>query len=133
MKILYVTDLHGHHSKYKRIVSLAKEHNVEIVINGGDMLPNDEGLFDQDKFITGSLGNHFSAFEKLGIHYLCYLGNDDLRIFDELFENTCNQFAHVHSIAQRKITIANHEFVGMKLILKKCIMNDFWSIHRQTQ
>lgn len=61
MKILYVTDLHGHHSKYKKTVMLAKEYRVDAIINGGDMLPKNGNLFEQDQFITGSLKKHFAA------------------------------------------------------------------------
>jgi Icc-related predicted phosphoesterase len=104
MKILFVTDLHGSHWKYDKILALAKEHCVNAVINGGDMLPKTGDLFHQDKFITGYLQNHFTAFDQSGIHYLCYLGNDDLKIFDPLFEETCRQFAFVLKIHQKPFT-----------------------------
>jgi len=65
------------------------------------MLPKEGNLFEQDKFITGYLKNHFAAFNDARIHYLGYLGNDDLKIFDPLFEETCRAFPFVHDIAQR--------------------------------
>jgi Icc-related predicted phosphoesterase len=116
MKILYVTDLHGHHSKYKKTITLAKEHRVDAIINGGDMFPKNGNLFEQDQFITGSLKKHFAACADLGIHYLCYPGNDDLKTFDALFDDTCKQFSNVHNIAQRKIEIADFEFIGMNWV-----------------
>lgn len=116
MRILYVTDLHGNHAKYKKTVTLAKEHRVDIMINGGDMLPKNGNLFEQDQFITGSLKKHFAACAELDIHYLCFPGNDDLKTFDALFEDTCQQFPNVHNIAQRKIEIADFEFIGMNWV-----------------
>lgn len=103
MKILFVTDLHGSLWKYDKILALAKKHHVHAAINGGDMLPKTGDLFDQDQFIAGYLKDHFAAFNQAGIHYLCYLGNDDLKIFDPLFEKTCRSFPFVHCIAQRKM------------------------------
>ncbi|MBI2981256.1 MAG: hypothetical protein HYY44_02980 [Deltaproteobacteria bacterium] len=62
MKILFVTDLHGSRWKYDRLLELAKHHRVTAVINGGDVLPKEGDLFEQDKFITGYLKNHFAGF-----------------------------------------------------------------------
>ncbi len=116
MKILFVTDLHGRRWKYDRLLELAKRHGVAALVNGGDMLPKDGDLFEQDKFITGYLKNHFEGFNDSGINYLCYLGNDDLRIFDPLFEETCRPFPFVHDIAQKKIEIKGYEFIGMNWV-----------------
>ena len=82
MKLLYVTDIHGVKWKYERILRIAEYHKVVAVINGGDMLPKDE-LFSQGSFIREYLDYYFARFERLGIYYLCYLGNDDLRIFQK--------------------------------------------------
>ncbi len=91
MKVLFVTDLHGCQWKYERILEVAKELRADVVINGGDMLPKDGSLFSQDKFITEYLDDYFAQFNSAGIYHLSYLGNDDLRIFDGLFEETCNK------------------------------------------
>ena len=117
MKILFVTDLHGNLSKYKRLHGIAKFHGVEMVINGGDMLPKDGDLFEQDQFITGVFTDHLEQFNASKIHYLCCLGNDDLRIFDPLFEETCQPFPFVHNIAQRKVEIGGYEFIGMNWVV----------------
>lgn len=117
MKILFVTDLHGCKWKYERLFEVAKELQPAIVINGGDLLPKDGDLFTQDKFITNYLDNHFARFDSAGIYYLCYLGNDDLRIFDELFEETCNKYSSVVCLAQRKFELGDFEFVGMNWIV----------------
>ncbi len=108
MKVLFVTDLHGSKWKYERLFEVAKSFKANIVINGGDMLPKDGDLFRQDEFITNYLDHHLSRFESIGIYYLCYLGNDDLRIFDGLFEETCDKYSFVVSLAQRRVEV----FIG---------------------
>ena len=116
MKILYVTDLHGNTWKYEKILEIAKELRVNVVINGGDMLPKGD-LFKQDKFISQYLDDYFSRFNSAKIYYLCYLGNDDLKIFDELFDNVCNKYSFVFHLAQRKFKLGGYEFIGMNWIV----------------
>ncbi len=85
MRILFVTDLHGNKQKYERLFKAAKEFGAKVVVNCGDMLPKTGDLFCQGDFITKYLTNHFEKINNARIYYLCLLGNDDLRIFDNLF------------------------------------------------
>lgn len=117
MKIIYTTDLHGEIWKYDRLLKAASDFRADVVINGGDMLPKAGNLFDQDKFITGYLEEHFKKLSGLGIPHLCYLGNDDLRIFDDLFEATCSKYQGVVNLAQRKYDIGKYEFIGMNWVV----------------
>jgi len=116
MNVLFVTDLHGSKWKYGLLFKIAKYLDVDVVINGGDMLPKSGDLFSQGEFIENYLEDYFSLFESAGIYYLCYLGNDDLRIFDELFEKTCGKFSFVVNLAQRKFKIGDYEFIGMNYV-----------------
>jgi len=117
MKILFVTDLHGCAWKYHRLLTVAQDFQADVVVNSGDMLPKDQDLFQQEIFITRDLHAHFDRFEEAGIFYLCYLGNDDLKIFDGLFEETCQEYEYIHNLAQRKIAIENIEFIGMNWVV----------------
>jgi len=117
MKIIFVTDLHGAEWKYDRLFSAACDLKADAVINAGDMLPKDGELFQQGEFIRSFLKDHFSRFNYAGIYYLCYLGNDDLMIFDKVFEETCNQFSYVISLAQRKFELKGYEFIGMNWVV----------------
>jgi len=117
MKVIFITDLHGNKWKYERLFKVAKSTKANLVINGGDMLPTEGDLFKQGEFIITYLESHFSQFESAGIYYLCCLGNDDLRIFDELFEKTCKKFSFVIPLAQQKFEIDNYEFIGFNLIV----------------
>jgi uncharacterized protein len=117
MKVLFVTDLHGCQWKYDRLFKAAQVFQAEVVINGGDMLPKDRNLFAQDEFITGYLDRHFAQFDSAGIYYLCYLGNDDLRIFDELFDKTCKKYPFVVCLSQRRCEIGAFEFIGLNWVV----------------
>ena len=118
MKILYTTDLHGSDMYYSIIRKKALQHNVDMVINGGDMLPKrGNNIFRaQQKFIRYLEKDYFPRFEKAEIHYVCCLGNDDMRIYDQVFDNACSRFEFVHNIAQRKIEINGLEFIGMNYV-----------------
>ncbi|MFX0139840.1 MAG: metallophosphoesterase, partial [Candidatus Hodarchaeota archaeon] len=50
--------------------------------------------------------------------FLGLLGNDDLRIFDELFQKTCDKYSYVVNIAQTRFQIdeSKYEFIGMNYV-----------------
>lgn len=116
MRVLYCTDLHGAKWKFERIFEITKSLNVEIVINGGDMLPHGT-ILAQNEFINGFLDNHFSKFNEEKINFLVMLANDDFSIFDSSFEKICNKYQYVISIAQSKFSIDKEfEFLGMNWV-----------------
>jgi len=117
MKVLFVTDLHGSTSKYQSLLEVAKGAHADVVINGGDMLPNVGDLLLQGDYIRKELDAHFKGFNAAGIYYLCYLGNDDLSVFDELFEKTCQKYPYIFNLAQRKIDLGDFEFIGMNWVV----------------
>ena len=94
-----------------------KRLSADVVINGGDMLPWNNDPFRQGKFIGCYLNDHFSRFNSAEIYYLCYPGNDDLRIFDQLFEETCNKYPLVMCLAQRTVEVGGYEFAGMNWVV----------------
>jgi len=116
MKIIFVTDLHGDEWKYNRVLEIARELKAAAVINCGDMLPKGKRILEQGDFIGNYLDSHFAEFNAAGIHSLCYLGNDDLAAYDDIFEKTCSKYPYIHNIAQRKLTIKQYEFIGMNLV-----------------
>ncbi|MFX1310414.1 MAG: metallophosphoesterase, partial [Promethearchaeota archaeon] len=118
MKLLYVTDLHGIEWKYNEIYQVTVSLKPDVVINGGDILTFRGNLLHQDKFITGFLDEYFSKFESMEVYYLGLLGNDDLRIFDDLFQKTCDKYSYVVNMAQTKFQIEGkkYEFIGMNWV-----------------
>lgn len=118
MQFIYATDLHGDKNKYEKVLELAVESDVKLIINGGDMLPKQgDRHTEQPIFITEYLKDYFQRLQGYGITYLAILGNDDLLAIDGLFQSVCNEFSNVHDIAGRKIEIDGYEFIGMDSIL----------------
>lgn len=115
MKILYTTDLHGDIKKYRQVLDTAKRHQAEIIINGGDMLPN-RGYLPQKKFINNYLNQYFEEVAESNIIYLCILGNDDLRIIDDVFNEVCDQHRQTMNIAGQITTIKGFSFIGFNLV-----------------
>ena len=60
MKILYVTDLHGDKKKYRKILDVAIEKEIKVIVNGGDMLPKQ---CDRHSVLC-------SACQSMKVHYL---------------------------------------------------------------
>lgn len=118
MKILYVTDLHGDKSKYMKLLEIASEKEISVIVNGGDMLPKQcDRHTEQPVFISGFLKEYFAKLAEQNIIYLAMLGNDDLLAVDELFAETCNEFENVWNMAGNKVNINGYEFIGMNYIL----------------
>ena len=116
MKVLYVTDLHGAEWKYARTFEIAKSINVDIVINGGDMLPLKGNILNQDKFMINYLDGYFSNFNSESIYYITMLGNDDIQKFDDLFQNLCDKYDYIINIGNSVFELNDYEFIGMNLV-----------------
>ena len=117
MRILYLTDLHGDSAKYGGALEAARCEGVSAVVNGGDMLPRGSGIGGQEDFIREFLDPHFAEFDREGIAYMTSLGNDDLRIFDELFDDVCSEHPSVVNLAQRRYELDGFEFIGMNWVV----------------
>lgn len=118
MKLLYVTDLHGDKEKYRKVLELAVNSDIKLIVNGGDILPKQcDRHKEQPLFINEFLRDYFYELKKHGISYLAMLGNDDLLSLDDLFADVCNEFDNVYNIAGSKVVIGDYEFIGMNYIL----------------
>ena len=109
--------MHGRRWKYDRLFEVAVALRADAVVNSGDMLPHVRDASAQGAFITDYLDGHFARFDEAGIHCLCILGNDDVRIFDPLFETICGKYPRVVNLAQRKVAVNGYEFVGMNWVV----------------
>ncbi|MDN9572374.1 metallophosphoesterase [Clostridioides difficile] len=118
MKLIYVTDLHGDRNKYRKLLDSAIEKGINLIVNGGDMLPKQcDRHLEQPVFIKDFLREYFSELQKHDITYLAMLGNDDLLAVDKLFEKVCDEFENVHNIAGKMVCINGYEFIGMNHVL----------------
>jgi len=117
MKILYTTDLHGRDLYYKTIWKKTQLHKVELVINGGDLLPKTNPVFKRQKgYIRYLERMYFPHWEKAGIHYICCPGNDDARIFDDDLAQACSRFDYIHFLKRHKIKIGDLYFINFDLV-----------------
>jgi Icc-related predicted phosphoesterase len=117
MRLLYVTDLHGHEAKYRRVAHLAREHMVDLVVNGGDMLTKSRDMHtDQARFLYKVLEPFLAELDDTGIGHIGYLGNDDLRIFDEPFDTLCNRYPGAVNLAQDIHRVDEYEFIGLNWV-----------------
>lgn len=116
-KILFVTDLHGNIAKYRRVFRAAVKHGVAAVVNGGDMLALDGDLHgSQRDFVDRFLSPYFADYENAGICHLGMLGNDDLKIHDDIFDEVCRKYKRVANLAQRRFELEGFEFIGMNWV-----------------
>ncbi|TFG08802.1 MAG: phosphoesterase [Promethearchaeota archaeon] len=115
MKLLYTTDLHGIKWKFEKMLKEAKSIKADLVINGGDMLPFGNFL-NQDQFILHYLDDYLSKFNSEKIYYFSMLGNDDLTIFDDLFQQICDKYPFIMNIANKRIELEKYEFIGLNLV-----------------
>ncbi|TXT64454.1 MAG: hypothetical protein BAJALOKI3v1_210041 [Promethearchaeota archaeon] len=116
MKILYVTDIHGVEWKYETIFNEALKYGVDMVINGGDLLPTRPSFFIQETFITEYLDKYFTKFEEEGIFYLFQPANDDLQIHDSLLERISGKYDYIDYTAQKLVKINEYEFIGFNFV-----------------
>jgi len=119
MKILFTVDLHGDKRKYEYLLQSARLHKPDVILNGGDLLPKTDGnaIFELQSEFFEYLERHFSVFEKKKIYYLCFFGNDDLKIYDERLDRLCQHYEYIKNIGQRKIEIKGYEFIGMNWVV----------------
>ncbi|TXT65666.1 MAG: hypothetical protein BAJALOKI1v1_400016 [Promethearchaeota archaeon] len=116
MKVLYITDLHGVESKYNQVLEIALSSRVDLIINGGDMLPTRPNFFIQDTFIEEFLNPYFNTINSHDIYYLFIPGNDDLKIHDDLLKNVADRYPKILYLQERLHKINDFEFIGMNWV-----------------
>jgi Icc-related predicted phosphoesterase len=85
MKLLYTSDLHGNEAHYGRLIAAAREVRPDVVILGGDLLPDDSALdrasmgVGQPKYVSQQFRKHVQTIrEQSGCkHVLVIFGNHD--------------------------------------------------------
>lgn len=116
----FVTDLHGHVSRYDKLFDLIAKEKPDILMLGGDLLSH--GMrrnehFD-DFFTDFLLASFLELKQKMKEAYpevLLILGNDDARITEQDFIKAQSKgvWTYMH---QRKVDIAGYTFYGYSYI-----------------
>jgi len=85
MKLLFTSDLHGSESQYERLVTVAQSEAPDVIVLGGDMLPDDPTMdpkalgTGQPKFVVSSFKNYVQRMRQAAQcdHVLVIFGNHD--------------------------------------------------------
>ncbi len=82
MRLLFATDLHGHQGHWLRLIDLAESHAPDVVILGGDMLPDAhpaEATDCQVRFVRQSLPEYLHGMRRRcdKVQIVTILGNHD--------------------------------------------------------
>lgn len=119
MKFLYACDIHGEEDKYNTLLQVAIDENYKFIVLGGDLLPKycSDRFNEQKIFIEDFLNDYFTRLEKNKITCICILGNDDLEILDECFNNMCKKHKNIWNIDNKKIDIEDISFIGLSKVL----------------
>ena len=109
---LFVTDLHGRHERYERLVEQIRNIVPSIVFLGGDLLPH-------SLHSSGFLSDHLIPLftELMGEMRNCYpkifviLGNDDPRCFEPSLQNSETQglWTYLHN---RRLEFGENSIFG---------------------
>jgi len=88
-RCFFVSDLHGHTSRYEKLFEKIRDDRPDMVLMGGDLLPHGMHRHLEDDFTEDFLYRRFFEFKKqLGETYpkvYLILGNDDPRLEEEKF------------------------------------------------
>ncbi len=139
MRFLYITDLHGDKNKYEKILAIALENDIKLIVDGGDMLPKHcKRMEEQPRFVKEYLKDYFDKLKENNITYIGMLGNDDILPIDKDFNELCNLYNNVNNIASSKINVEGYDFIGMNYILDhpfgckdRVVMEDNYVFQRQ--
>ena len=113
MKILYVTDLHGHVTAYEKVFERAVDTGVRAIVNGGDLYPLGRDLFAvQQRFISGYLPDYLERCAQAGLEFLCTLGNMDLRGLDSEFIRIMAAASNAHCLLDEIAVFEGYSFIG---------------------
>ena len=119
MKFIYACDIHGDEHKYEKLLEQAKNQNIKHIVLGGDLLPKMCGdrKLEQTQFIQNYLNQYFSKLKENDIKCICILGNDDLEILDNEFQQMCEIHTNVFNIDNKRVDIEDVSFIGLSKVL----------------
>lgn len=118
MKFIYTCDIHGNNKKYEKLIELCNENDIKYLVIGGDLMPKrcDREVV-QPIYCREFLDDYFSRLNENGISLLCILGNDDVELVDETFNEICSKHENVYNIDRKRIDIEDISFIGLSNIL----------------
>lgn len=118
MKIFFVSDIHGHVSRYQALFEQIKIQKPDIVLMGGDLLPHYR-MTDYEEFIFGFLVKNFSELKSFMENDYPYigliLGNDDPRSTEKMIisaqETEIWEYLNLSKVNVKGLHIYGYSFV----------------------
>ena len=130
----FVSDLHGHVDRYRKLFRFIREERPSAVFLGGDLLPS--GLsalasldFDHEDFVDGFLVRQLTRLqEEMGETYprvFVILGNDDSRSEEAtiIAAATTGVWEYIHD---RRVSFAGHDIYGYACVPPTPFMLKDW-------
>jgi Icc-related predicted phosphoesterase len=116
----FVTDLHGHLSRYSKLFKAILSENPDLVLLGGDLLPHGLASFSSldlkhQDFVNGYMAAEFSKLrDRMGEDYpqvLLILGNDDGRAAEASIIDVATRrlWTYLH---KRRVIIGDYAIYG---------------------
>jgi len=120
MQCFFVTDLHGHPDRYRKLFNAIIKEVPDVVLFGGDLLPHYlRQVENYEHFVTDFILNELTAVKnKMGARYpemLLILGNDDARSEEPFFKDG-DKMGLIRYMNQRKFDIGETSFYGYSFI-----------------
>lgn len=117
MQCLFVSDLHGHIQKYKRLFKYIRNHNPDGVFFGGDllpMIPNSNN--DMPSFIQETILDPIKRIKtEKDISFFLILGNDDPRRYESMLQQADHDqlvsYVHKKTVPFSDIFVSGYSFV----------------------
>lgn len=118
MRALFITDFHGHRWKYGYALDYASRNEISVIINGGDMYPDDYGsLFESHtRFLNGYFEEWLKLLADRDIVFVGLPGNDDLASLDYLFDEICDRNENALNVHGRLVTLDGYEYLGINFV-----------------
>ncbi len=114
-RCFFISDLHGHKSRYEKLIAWIREHQPGIVFFGGDLLPHGHYRQSEVDFTRDYLFRILSDLQKeMGRAYpriYVILGNDDPRSEEAEFLQL-GQTGVWHYLHNRKDSWGGYDFYG---------------------
>lgn len=123
MRCCFVSDLHGNEEKYAKLNSYLRNNRVDVLFNGGDLLPSGTHAFanntNQENFVVEFLIPEFEKLRsELGGKYpeiFLIMGNDDARI-DEKFLLQAEEGELWHYVHNKKVEYDAYKIFGYSFV-----------------
>lgn len=115
LNFIYVTDLHGWTKGYDKILQVALDNSINVIINGGDMLPKEADILkSQQIFIEEYLSAYFDSLTAHGIEYYGMFGNDDAQSTLYCWQKLVETYDNVRDLTDSWYNLGN------ELIIRGC-------------